>query len=296
MRLILIGGAQRSGTTLLQTLIANTLDTPVLPEDHILCDLLTSYRRAKEFAKKTCYFYRTDAELLNYFRLCADRHIVDVVKATKPGPWLVIKDPNLSRVEDEAFAVFPDSIRDPRDIAASFIRIGERQRNTEPIKYSKRELAPICSRIEMSYRTLLSRAPDSRLFLVRYESLASEPQRTLETLGRQAGLDLSFDLLSEPSWLPADARHQQAWITELEGQKPSAASVGSYRSVLRPSDVIFVEAICEDFMVWAGYERSGLLPATRPKRLTHAIYRRLKRLYRAANPRSPVQSLGQASD
>jgi hypothetical protein len=47
MKLILIGGAQRSGTTLLQTLLANAIDEPILPEAHILCDMLTSFKRAK---------------------------------------------------------------------------------------------------------------------------------------------------------------------------------------------------------------------------------------------------------
>ena len=81
MRLILIGGAQRSGTTLLQTLLANALNAPILPEDHILCDLLTSYKRAKDAAKKTHFFYGSDASLLAFFRSCADRHVAEVAKS-----------------------------------------------------------------------------------------------------------------------------------------------------------------------------------------------------------------------
>ena len=58
MQLIIIGGAQRSGTTLLQTLLANALNAPLLPEAHILCDILAAYKRAKEFGHKTYFFYR----------------------------------------------------------------------------------------------------------------------------------------------------------------------------------------------------------------------------------------------
>jgi len=97
VQLILIGGAQRSGTSLLQTLIAHSLNTPVLPEDHILCDLLASYKRAKEFTKKTSYFYRTEADLRAYFQLCVDRHIGDVLAAAQPGSSLVVKDKFQSR-------------------------------------------------------------------------------------------------------------------------------------------------------------------------------------------------------
>jgi hypothetical protein len=50
MQLTLIAGAQRSGTTLLQTLLANALDSTVLPEVHILSDILAAFKRAKESA------------------------------------------------------------------------------------------------------------------------------------------------------------------------------------------------------------------------------------------------------
>ena len=59
MQLILIGGGQRSGTTLLQTLLANALGSPNLPEAHILSDILAAYKRAKEFGNKTSFFYPT---------------------------------------------------------------------------------------------------------------------------------------------------------------------------------------------------------------------------------------------
>ncbi len=153
MRLVLIGGAQRSGTTLLQTLIANALDTPVLPEAHILYDILAAYRRAKEFGNKTRFFYPTDIDLLSFFQLSANRHIADIVKNTNPGSALVLKDPNLVQVKDEAADLFPDAIRivclrDPRDIAASFLRIGQRQQKDEaPSKYQKRNLYFIAKKI-----------------------------------------------------------------------------------------------------------------------------------------------------
>jgi MoxR-like ATPase len=52
MQLILVGGAQRSGTTLLQTLLVNALQSPNLPEAHILSDILGSEildQRTNEF-------------------------------------------------------------------------------------------------------------------------------------------------------------------------------------------------------------------------------------------------------
>ena len=79
MKLIIIAGAQRSGTTLLQTLLANALNFPLLPEAHILCDILAAYRRAKEFGIKTGFFYATQDDLLSFFQSIAERHISDIV-------------------------------------------------------------------------------------------------------------------------------------------------------------------------------------------------------------------------
>ena len=132
MQLIIIGGAQRSGTTLLQTLLANALNVPLLPEAHIFCDILAAYKRAKEFGHKTRFFYATQNDLSSFFQSISERHISDIIARVGTTSALVLKDPNLIQVLDEAAALFPQCIRivclrDPRDIAASFLQIGQRQ-------------------------------------------------------------------------------------------------------------------------------------------------------------------------
>ena len=146
MQLILVGGAQRSGTTLLQTLLVNALQSPNLPEAHILSDILAAYKRAKEFGNKTGYFYATDDDLRAFFQSFAERHVADIAAKAKPSAALVLKDPNFIQVLDEAEDLFSRSVRivcmrDPRDIAASFVQIGQRlSAATKPGKYERRDL------------------------------------------------------------------------------------------------------------------------------------------------------------
>ncbi len=85
MKVIFVCGAQRSGTTLLQTLLANALGTPVLPEAHILSDILAAYKRAKEFGNKTSFFYPTHESLLSFFRSFAERHVADITAGSSPA-------------------------------------------------------------------------------------------------------------------------------------------------------------------------------------------------------------------
>jgi hypothetical protein len=285
-QLILVGGAQRSGTTLLQTLLANALDAPVLPEAHILCDVMASYKRAKDAGKKTRFYYEDEQELLGFFRFCADRHIADLEHLG--GSALVLKDPNFVQFDAETAALFPQairivSLRDPRDIAASFLRIGQREpREGEAGKYRRRDVHFIAKKILVSYAPLMGGPPPQRAFLVRYEQLAVEPKATLEALARESGLPLSLAQIANPVWLEAEARHDASWVSELEEQGPSAASVGSYAAVMRPREIALVEQICAPVMAWAGYEPSYFKRGGSewpPTRIAREALSRVKRGY-----------------
>ena len=107
MQLVLIGGAQRSGTTLLQTLLANALGSSLLPESHVLCDILMAYKRAKGQWRKTHFFYPTEDDLLDFFRSFASRHVEDLARSAASQSVLVLKDPNFVQVLAEASAIFP---------------------------------------------------------------------------------------------------------------------------------------------------------------------------------------------
>jgi hypothetical protein len=257
MRLILIGGAQRSGTTLLQTLLASSLESPNLPEAHILCDIFTAYKRSKEFGNKTSYFYADD-DLLAFFRAFAERHVSDIVASAKPGAALVLKDPNFIQVLQEAVALFPRSVRivclrDPRDIAASFVQIGQRHSATKPGKYERRDIKFISKKILASYLPIIQEPKPADVIFVRYEALASDPKACLKALARDAALELSLDGIDQPVWLDAQARHEASWITELEGAEASPSSIGSFKRVLTGDEVAMVQQICEPIMIQFGY-------------------------------------------
>jgi hypothetical protein len=288
MNLILIGGAQRSGTTLLQTLVANAFNTLILPEAHILCDLLASYKRAKNSEAKTRFFYAADADLLTFFQSCANRHIADIAAKLDFPTALVLKDPNLVQFNAEASAVLPEairivSIRDPRDIAASFLRIGLRERHQgSASKYRRRDIDFIGKKITASYASLMQGSEPPGIHLVRYEELVTKPRQTLEKIAHDAGLELSLDRITNPLWLEREARHDASWISELEGGKPSPASVGAYRTVMWPREIVLLEQICGPVMDWAGYQRSAshLLPAHwSPAEFARSVMSRLRRSY-----------------
>lgn len=281
MQLILIGGAQRSGTTLLQTLLANALNSPILPEAHILHDILATYRRAKQFGIKTGFFYATEGDLLSFFQSFARRHVADIVARAGNSTALVLKDPSFIQSLGEAAAVFPRSIRivclrDPRDIAASFLKIGERELSRRKTgKYGKRDIGFICRKILSSYSPLLGSEATANAIMVRYEELASDPRKVLLDLARETGLAISLGHLENPVWLAADARHDASWITELEGRGASPASIGSFQQILREDEIITVQTICEPIMSRFGYTPVAYPPPP-PPRFGYGILRHFR--------------------
>ena len=265
MKLILVGGAQRSGTTLLQTLLVNAFQSPNLPEAHILSDILAAYKRAKAFGNKTGYFYATDDDLGAFFQSFAERHIEDIVAKAKPSAALVLKDPNFIQVLDEAASLFPHSVRivcmrDPRDIAASFVQIGQRQQAaTKPGKYERRDINFISKKILASYQPLLN-AATPKAVVIHYEETVRDPKGVVATLASEMGLDVALDRIERPVWLDAQARHETSWITDLEGAEASPASIGSFKRVLTGDEVATVQQICAPIMGQFGYppvETSG---------------------------------------
>ena len=278
MRLILIGGAQRSGTTLLQTLLANALGSPNLPEAHILSDILAAYRRAKEFGNKTRVIYPADNDLLSFFRAFAERHVADIAAAGERPGALVLKDPNFIQTFPEAAAIFPHAvrivcIRDPRDIAASFVQIGQRQSATKPGKYERRDILFISKKILASYQPLLQAVP-AGVAMVRYEELASNPRACLEALGRDTGLDLSLDRIEDAAWLDAPVRHEEAWISELEGGMPSPASIGSFKRVLESEEIAIVQRVCRPIMSQFAYVPTDDVEPGRLERFLRVLRRK----------------------
>jgi hypothetical protein len=299
MQLVLIGGAQRSGTTLLQTLLANGVGSAILPEAHILCDILVAYKRAKEQWRKTRFFYPTEHDLLDFFRSFASRHIEDLARSAAAPSILVLKDPNFVQVLAEAASIFPNSVRivcvrDPRDITASFLRIGKREPEKErPSRYTKRDVHFIAKKVLSSYAPLMETPEPAGIVLVRYEELAAKPQATLELLSRDSGLALAYDRIEDPVWLAADARHDPAWVSELEGRKPSADSVGAFKTVLERPEIKIVQQTCATLMEQFGYEPVSTEQPPKPPpptvagRLRRALNRKLRK-YITGKPRARV--------
>ena len=261
MQLVLVGGAQRSGTTLLQTLLVNGLSSsPLLPEAHILCDVLAGYKRSKLLWNKTSRFYSNESQLSDFYRTFAAQHIHDIGVKYPHADYIVLKDPHLAGLISEARSLLQDIrfiviVRDPRDIVASYIKIGKREALLGiESHYTKRNIRFICCKINDSY-SALSASNLQHVTLVRYEHLVTDPSETLTTLALEADLNFRLDRMDDPTWLDEEIRHRDAWVTELEENTPVPSNIGTFRHLLTDNEIAVVERVCGDLMERFHYPR-----------------------------------------
>ena len=263
MQIILIGGAQRSGTTIFQTLLVSALQsTPILPESHILYDLLFAYQKAtSSHWSKTLSFYSTRQQLATFFRSVVEQHIHDITAQYEGAEYLVLKNPNFVRVLEEAKELLPGvqhmvCVRDPRDIVASFVKIGQRQTERGIVThYSKRNLDFICRKITTSYQSVLADSTPDDVAVISYEKLVTDAKCELRRVATYTGLPLYVDAIEGAHWLKEEYRHlAEGWVTGLEGLPPTPESVRNYQTLLTNEEVGFVEQQCRELMARFGYE------------------------------------------
>lgn len=262
MSVVFIGGAQRSGTTLFQTLLASCMpESPNLPEAHVICDLVYVYRRAKQEWKKSGHFFENAEELRAFFAETVKRLLDQLRGRYSNSENLVLKDPNFAPVLSELTELVPGCItflcvRDPRDIVASYLKIGSRNEDTtDDSPYSRRDLNYMCRVISAQYEAYLDgRCPQS-VHVVKYEHIATDAAGTLVSLASKTLLPIDTARLSELEWLEAESRHERPWISELEGRPPTADNIGNFRTILNWHELGYVERRCGRTMDSFGYSR-----------------------------------------
>jgi hypothetical protein len=161
------------------------------------------------------------------------------------------KSLNTERYVDDIFAAYPDArmiqmIRDPRDRYASALTRWKVIRGR-----AGTGIAKWLTSIELAKRNL-QRYPD-RYKVVRYESLASQPEATLREVC--AFLDESYTpamLAMEGAPMHRNKGGNSSYGKREPGQI-STSSIGKYRKVLSKRDIAFIQAYAGRQMVAFDY-------------------------------------------
>jgi hypothetical protein len=269
--LILVGGSPRSGTTLMHHILSqDQLTLSLAPEAKFIGAYLSAYRQSQADYSDYNHAFFSDRDQLRGQTQAFFNAIFDDLRQRHGVPILLFKDPALTLTLAEALELFPDCrfvlmLRDPRDMVASLLQVGQRlegsgadyafrpQNLPGVIHYAIKHYEPV-------YALLQDPQTRARILPVYYESLVLQPALEMERLRTFSGLMLA-DYRPDQAWTgaPAITAIQRAWGSELYGQPLSAGRIGIYRRLLPPEAIRLIETSCRQYFEIFGYqpERAG---------------------------------------
>lgn len=269
MSFIFVGGCQRTGTSLLHALLCSDPDAnPVIAEAEYLRQMVQPYTYGKRNFDYSLIHYFGDEETFRTFHGAWIHAFLDqVLQRYMPARHLVLKEPHLTQHFPILGELLPEArfivlVRDPRDTVSSMREVGRRlAAKGSGHLLTKAPLKQLISLFTSFYAACLDCKDEEflrRLLLLRYEDLVSAPESVLDKLGEFTGLALREVDPAVP-WKrtvrPADAPHprQRPWRTELSGSGVSPASIGRYRTRLKPGEIRAIDRALAGFYSRFGY-------------------------------------------
>lgn len=270
MTTFFVGGAQRSGTTLLQGLLCSSEKTnPLIYECFLLQHIVDAYRRGRynfdEFGP--AYFNDIPAFQSFYSRVVGD--YLDQTRARyAPAEHLVLKETNLTRVFHDVFDLVRDakyiiSVRDPRDVITSLIEVAEKLPKPNANKwFAERDMKRLAGYYKGFYRSVLV-APDptfrKNLLFVKHERLVSNAEAEIARIADFTGFPLSPED-GEAAWKrnewDFDGMERfkiTGWRSELWGKQMSTKNIGKFRGKLTDEELAILAEELSDVYHIFGY-------------------------------------------
>lgn len=273
MAIFFVGGSQRSGTTLLQTVLCQDPEVnPLIQEAKYLRHLLSGYQFGRQMFDRETKDYFVD---LDQYRNFNSRIVRSFLKNTlsiyKPARHLVLREPHLTMLFPELAELLPRAkfvcvVRDPRDVIASMVRVGQKlgthaASDAMGRLFQARDMTALSRHVMSFYRPVIKNAADGlrgRLLFLRYEDLVAEPGAAVQKLRGFTGIALgTYDAATEPDTGRVNYRqldeYRSAWSTEQYTGKVTDSRIGAHAEVLDEAECLEIAKQCAGFMHRFGY-------------------------------------------
>ncbi|PPT06761.1 hypothetical protein CKA32_005188 [Geitlerinema sp. FC II] len=279
MTYFFIGGAARTGTTVLNGILCNAPNTnPFIAEANYFAYVLSTYSRGKYLWKVEGDTYFDDLQdYAEFSRPWVTAFLDKTARRYGNAKHLVLKSPELTKYFPDLFELVSEAkflmlLRDPRDAIASLLQVGDKLKNKgeNPTLVRMLETSDMAGLAQFynAYYRPCQRCRDTEFWnrtrYVQYEGLVRHPQAAIAQLEAFTGLSLK-DFDPDRTWnrsrldfdrLPE--RYRPWWSTPLYGKALSANSIGRYREVLTEQQIRDIERECADIFELGGYCRDEL--------------------------------------
>lgn len=273
MNTYFIGGAPRSGGTLLTSILCSDQTTnPTLREAHYLREMVRTYAQGKQLYNtlEGCHYFDDLDDLRHFSGTWVNNFLVRMLEKYTPASNLVFKSFLMSVLFPVVYELLPDarflvSVRDPRDITCSQIDVGEKQNSLgQHVRFPRNayKLARENLQYYLPSMTYQDKGFREKVLFIRYEDLVNDTSRQIDRIRHFTGLSLD-DYEPDKSWtgggrnFAADREAGDAYINELYGKGMTSSRIGRYRRKLTQDEIRTIEAECAAIFSVFGYEISG---------------------------------------
>ncbi|MFB2938301.1 sulfotransferase [Aerosakkonemataceae cyanobacterium BLCC-F154] len=273
MTYFFVGGSQRAGTTLLQSILCSDDTTsPLLQEAMYFRSMISTYQLGKTIlTTKLKDYFSSLEELRNFNASWVKAFLEHTLHRFAPIKHLVLKEPHLTMLFPEIYelisgAKFLIIVRDPRDTIASMIEVGERlasqgYQDIFTTMFTTRDLKQLCNHYKSFYAPSIHyQIPDfqQQVLYIKYELLVENPLVQIDRIKSFTNLTLN-KFNQNATWqrskidFSATSPDYNPWYTELYGKPISANQINRYRQVLTESEISIIEQECADAFQIFGY-------------------------------------------
>ena len=267
---VFIGGCDRSGTTMLASMLGAHPDAGCLPETHFMAELagsgmsnaeaLSRMRRHKRVAllgvdleRETIAKIEASDSFAEMCDIFANTYFTQHGGA-EPGGWWIDHTPKNISVALRLAEAFPASkfihvVRDGRAVAASWLEQD----------WGPRHIISVADTwaIRIGQGLAAESVLGDRIARVRYEDLVADPHATMGKLAEFLGVPFS-SAMGQPTGfaLPRHSSGTHSLLADGEGASVSATRVAAWKSKLSERDIELFENRTGDLLSAMGYDRA----------------------------------------
>jgi len=277
-QVLLIGGAMRSGTTVIHRVLCTGENTnPYISESWFLADIMRLYnwnltryevRHSDQFGDVKNFREVTWSNIRQYLSLVSAKY--------NDPELLVLKHPELTYYFPELAKNFSNFkfvviVRDPRDVIASMLRVAKRHKESRLITPQTEivEIKDFCRNYAAYYESVFKNMHvfKNKLMFVKYEDFVSNTKEQLALISKFSGAKYDADKAAEFQPEHAQAlnfnreerlkdKFSGAFWSEQYTESLTSEKIGSYEKDLNPDQIKEIETrlqgIGQKFGYWGG--------------------------------------------
>jgi protein-tyrosine sulfotransferase len=267
-KFIFVGGCGRSGTTLVQKILAAHSKIVGGPEFDHAKDLFKAYQAmsSPDHLIRQSFYYDKNT-LINSFQSFYKSFFSKLLTKKEKITYISEKTPTNIDVADSLLEVFPDAVfinvfRDGRDVMISHIDVKNRYAlqglPVRPEDYGVRRISSIWNAsidkfLKMSQHPYFSR----RFFSIRYEELVANPNSVLPKLFDFLQLEIEPQLFSPETFTAQQAGVDidNIWYTqEMYHQGFNTSKIGRWQKELSMMDRVLCNILMADNLMNLDYD------------------------------------------